>query len=91
MIGGKPWDITCLPEDDVRAGDFHGSWVPQFYKEQGLSPEQKEHFSKVILRGVLLSGLCKSWVVSDQWNRLLPDYKFTDAEEFLEKYWTGKD
>jgi hypothetical protein len=29
--------------------------------------------------------------VSDQWNRLLPDYKFTDAEEFLEKYWTGKD
>lgn len=91
MIGGKQWDITYLPEDDVRAGDFHGSWVPQFYKEQGLSPERKEHFSKAILRGVLLSGLCKSWVVSDQWNRLLPDYKFTDAEEFLEKYWAGKD
>jgi hypothetical protein len=28
--------------------------------------------------------------VSDEWNRLLPDYRFTGAEEFLEKAWVGK-
>jgi hypothetical protein len=28
--------------------------------------------------------------VSDEWNRLLPDYRFTDAEDFLSKHWAGK-
>jgi hypothetical protein len=78
-----------LEEEDVRAGNIKSSWIPIF-KDPSLTPEQIDYFSKVILRGSLLSGLCKSWVVSDEWNRLLPDYKFTDAEEFLSKYWAGK-
>jgi hypothetical protein len=60
------------------------------FKDPSLSSEQIEYFSNVILRGSLLSGLCKSWVVSDEWNRLLPDYKFTGAEDFLWKQWAGK-
>jgi hypothetical protein len=26
----------------------------------------------------------------DEWNRLLPDYEFTDVESFLRKAWDGK-
>lgn len=81
--------MTYLKEADVRAGNIHSSWIPVF-KDPSLSPEEIAGFSKLILQGSLLSGICKSWVVSDDWNRLLPDYKFTDAEEFLEKHWKGK-
>jgi len=64
-------------------------WVPKF-KDPSLTEEQINFFSKVILRGSLLSGVTKSWVVGDEWNRLLPDLKFTGAEEYLEKVWKGK-
>ncbi|KAE9378434.1 NAD(P)-binding protein [Stipitochalara longipes BDJ] len=87
--GGKPWGITYLSEADVRADNFDTPWVPQFI-DPNLSAEQNAHFSKVILKGCLLSGVSRSWVVSDNWNRLLPDYKFTDAENFLEEHWAGK-
>ena len=86
---GKPLDITTLKEEDVRADNIKSSWIPKF-EEPSLSPEQNAYFSKLILKGCLLSGLTRSWVVSNEWNRLLPDYKFTGAEEFLEKAWAGK-
>jgi hypothetical protein len=73
----------------VRAENIKSAWIPKFV-DSSLSSEQNEYFSKVILKGSLLSGLTRSWVVSDDWNRLLPDYKFTGAEEFLEKHWAGR-
>jgi len=73
----------------VRAENIKSPWIPKF-ADPSLSSEQNEFFSKVILKGSLLSGLTRSWVVSDDWNRLLPDYKFTGAEEFLKKHWAGK-
>jgi hypothetical protein len=78
-----------LKEEDVRAGNILSSWVPKM-EFSDLAPEQVDYFSKMVLSGWLLSGLHESWAVSDEWNRLLPDYKFTDAEEFLSKHWAGK-
>ncbi|KAG9229055.1 hypothetical protein BJ875DRAFT_475879 [Amylocarpus encephaloides] len=89
--GGKPWDITLIPEDDIRAGNFGNSWIPTMDKEPTMTAEQIEHFSKLVLQSCLLSGLSRDWVVSDEWNRLLPDYKFIGAEEFLVKHWAGRD
>ncbi|RDW73431.1 hypothetical protein BP6252_07338 [Coleophoma cylindrospora] len=86
---GKPFDITFLKEEDVRADNIKSPWIPKF-ENPSLTAEQVEYFSKLILKGSLLSGLTRSWVVSDDWNRLLPDYKFTSAEEFLEKSWAGR-
>ena len=83
------FDITYLEEEDVRAANIKSSWIPIF-RDPSLTPEQIEYFSRVILRGSLLSGLCKSWVVSDEWNRLLPNYKFMQAEDFLAKNWSGR-
>jgi len=87
--GGKPFDVTSLKEEDVRADNIQSSWAPTM-EYPNLPPEQVNQFSKVILTGSLLSGIHGSWAVSDEWNRLLPDYKFTDAEEFLSKHWAGK-
>ena len=88
-VGDKPWGITRLTEDFVRSEQFETPWLPLFEGE-GLTQQQMRDFSKVILKGSLLSALCQSWVVSNEWNRLLPDYKFESAERFLEKVWAGK-
>ena len=86
--GGKPFDVTMVKEEDVRVGNIKSSWMPQV-EVPGLAPEQIEYFSKMVLTGCLLCGLHDSWAVSDEWNRLLPEYKFTDAEDFLLKSWTA--
>lgn len=87
--GGKYWDITELRVEDVKGDTYSTPWIPQF-NDPAVPVEQRAAFSRIILRGCLLSGVCKSWVVSDEWNRLLPDYKFTGVETFLEKSWEGK-
>lgn len=47
-------------------------------------------FSKVIVAGLLLAISAGAYNCSDEWNRLLPDYKFTQPEEFLSEAWRGK-
>ncbi|TVY54994.1 hypothetical protein LSUE1_G009116 [Lachnellula suecica] len=88
-VRGKPFEIQALKEEDLRADIIKSSWIPRL-EIPGLPDEQVDAFSKMVLKGWLLSGLHESWRVSDEWNRLLPDYKFTDAEEFLTKAWAGK-
>ena len=43
-----------------------------------------------VLAGVLLSSAKGCWDVSDEWNQLMPDYEFTEIEDFLGKVWEGK-
>jgi len=87
---GEPWDVTYLNKEDVKKGDVSkSSWIPQV-ADPRLSPEEVEGFSKVVLVGILLSGLQKSWVVGDEWNQLLPDIPFSTAEDFLVEAWKGK-
>lgn len=42
---------------------------------------------KAVMVGMLLSSVKGAWDVSDEMNRLLPDFKFTQLEEFLSKAW----
>ncbi|TVY34530.1 hypothetical protein LSUB1_G005750 [Lachnellula subtilissima] len=88
-VRGSKFDISSLREADVRADDIRSSWLPQF-KDPNIPLEQSEQFSKLVTKGSLLSGVSESWVVSDVWNRLFPDYEFKDAEEFLEEQWVGQ-
>jgi hypothetical protein len=72
----------------VRAGNLKTSWTPKV-APASVPKDQAEYFSRVILTGLLLSGIHNAWAVSDEWNQLLPDYKFIDPEEFL-KPWEGR-
>ena len=40
--------------------------------------------------GISLAIGAGAFDVGDEWNRLLPDYEFTDAKVFLKKAWDGK-
>jgi hypothetical protein len=51
----------------------------------------REELAANLLKGLLLGFQDGAFQVSDEWNKLLPDYKFTQPEEFLTKAWAGID
>jgi hypothetical protein len=51
---------------------------------------QVEEMLKTVLIVTLLSSAKGAWDVSDEFNQLLPDFKFTQIEEFLAQVWEGK-
>jgi hypothetical protein len=86
---GGPFKVERLKEEDLRAGIVKSPWVPKI-AHPSLSPEEIEAMATVFVPGLLLGIAAGNLRVSDEWNRLLPDYKFTQAEEFLVKTWAGK-
>ena len=45
---------------------------------------------KIVLIGTLLSSAKGAWDVSNDMNRLLPNFEFTEIEDFLSGAWKGK-
>ncbi|KAF3384917.1 hypothetical protein F1880_001776 [Penicillium rolfsii] len=87
--GGRPFDIQKVTAEAFETGEWVTSWVPRI-NHPSIPPEQVDVLSKVFTAGVLLAIHDKAYQVSDEWNRLLPDYEFTDIEDFLTKAWRGK-
>lgn len=78
-----------LKAADLEAGQLNASWKA----ESGHAAFQSEEFEAMaafLMSGVLLGLSAGALNVSDEWNRLLPDYKFTSAEDFLAEAWSGK-
>lgn len=55
-----------------------------------LTPEEMKGFLDFATRGILLAMSRGVYAVSDEWNRLLPDYEFTQVEDYVKKVWGGK-
>lgn len=75
--------------EDLEAGTLNTSWALE-KRHRAVSEEQSTSLVKTISIGILLSSVKGAWDVSDELNRLLPDYKFNKIEEFLTKVWAGK-
>ena len=86
---GAPFEVEKLKADELQSGSWETSWVPKL-DHPSIPPEQVEMFSKVIVAGFWLATSAKAYGCSDEWNRLLPDYKFTQPEKFLSEAWSGK-
>jgi hypothetical protein len=68
------------------------SWTLE-KKHRAVTQEQADQVAgmiKTVMIGTLLSSANGAWEVSDAFNQLLPDYEFTEIEEFLSKVWEGK-
>lgn len=89
MTPGGPFDIERLKADDLKAGVVKCSWKPRV-DHPAIPPEHVDAFSGTLLAGALLGISAGAWNVSDEWNRLLPDYKFIQAEAFLTEAWRSK-
>jgi hypothetical protein len=86
---GAPFEIEKLKAADLESGAWTSSWVPKL-DHPSVPVEQVDMFSRIIVAGILLAVSAKCYSCSDEWNRLLPDYEFTQPEEFLSEVWHGK-
>ncbi|KAL5340302.1 hypothetical protein BJX70DRAFT_123445 [Aspergillus crustosus] len=87
--GGKPFTIDRVKAEDFERGEWQTSWLP-VVDHPSIPKDQLEAFGKIGVQGLSLAFSGGSFDVSDEWNQLLPDYKFTQAQEFLEEIWKGK-
>ncbi|KAM0552699.1 hypothetical protein ACHAPJ_007796 [Fusarium lateritium] len=87
-IRGKPFAIDWLKLEDLEAGELKTDNYPRL-PLPSIPKDQIEAFSKMVITGTLISFHRGVWAVSDEWNQLLPDYKFTQVKDLLEKVWKG--
>ncbi|KAK4172669.1 hypothetical protein QBC36DRAFT_349385 [Triangularia setosa] len=85
-IRGGPFTVEKLKVEDLKAGIVKSSWFPKV-DHPSLLPAEVETMAKGFLSGMLLGISAGVLRVSDEWNRLLPDYEFTGAERFLTEAW----
>jgi hypothetical protein len=78
-----------LQRDDLKAGVIKTSWRPAI-DHPSLAAFDKEEISKTMLCNILLNMTTGHGYVSDEWNRIFPDYKFTTTEEFLTEIFANK-
>ena len=55
-----------------------------------FTPEQARALAEKLLSGMVMGIHAGALNVSDEWNKLLPDLQFTQAEAFLKQGWEGK-
>ncbi|KAM3423643.1 hypothetical protein BST61_g1063 [Cercospora zeina] len=85
-LRGKKFDIEYITLAQARAGRLPTSWVADF--NHAAIPEQfRESWSRTFNAKVIYSVYLGGYAVSDTWNRLLPNFRFTSLEELLQKYY----
>ncbi|OLN83728.1 hypothetical protein CCHL11_08733 [Colletotrichum chlorophyti] len=85
----KPIKIDWLKLEDVKAGVLKTDLIPKI-KFPGVPPEQQDHFTKLALAGVTITTARSVWAVTDEWNRLLPNFRPAGIESYVRKARAGK-
>jgi len=88
-VRGCPFTIDHVRIEDLERGNLKSSWTLET-SHPSVSREEAENLARTVLIGTLLSGVQGAWAISDEINQLLPGYKFTQIEEFLDRVWAGK-
>ncbi|PWY79691.1 NAD(P)-binding protein [Aspergillus heteromorphus CBS 117.55] len=86
-IRGATFSVETIKAGQARLGRLTASWHPVM--QHSTIPEEVRAASAKIFTAKTVASIYQgTWRVSDEWNRLLPDYRFTGVEEFLRKWWT---
>lgn len=78
-----------MKADDLKVGVMKSTWLPKV-DHPAIPAEQVDALAASFVSGVLLGMSAGAFSVSDEWNRLLPDYEMTRAEDFLADAWRDK-
>lgn len=85
----KPFTIEWEKMEDLEAKELKSENYIRL-PFPGIPEDQLEAFSKLATVSVLLGGHHGLWDVTDEWNQLLPDYKFTQVADFIKEIWKLK-
>ncbi|RDL35782.1 Uncharacterized protein BP5553_06394 [Venustampulla echinocandica] len=88
-VRGGSFAIDKVKLEDLENGILTASWTLEA-RHPSVTREQAEKMLKTVLIGTLISSVKGAWDVSDEFNQLLPDFKFTQIEDFLATVWKGK-
>ncbi|KAI5861226.1 hypothetical protein GGS23DRAFT_598750 [Durotheca rogersii] len=88
-VRGRDFAVDWAKMEDLEAGKLDMSWGLSAV-HQAVSADEAAAYLKVVSIGILLSSVKGAWDVSDEFNQLFPDYKFTPIEDFLAKVWGGQ-
>ncbi|KAK2059595.1 NmrA-like family protein [Colletotrichum caudatum] len=89
-LRGKPFKVTRLNPEDLKAGVVKAPWLP-WIDHPAVPKETLDAAAPKFLTGFMLGFAAGNFVISDEWNRLLPDFEFTQPEEFLTTAWAAID
>ncbi|KAL8400707.1 hypothetical protein RB594_001013 [Gaeumannomyces avenae] len=87
-IRGAPLETAWLKKEDLQAGRMKDGWVPKV-DHPSIDSSYTDEALKKVFAGMLLAVGAGAWDTSDEWNKLLPDMKFTGVEEFLTPLFKG--
>ncbi|KAF5530025.1 2'-hydroxyisoflavone reductase [Fusarium phyllophilum] len=89
-IRGQKFKVEYLKSEDLEAGIVKASWLP-LPEHPSIPAEMREKIAADMIKCFLLGIKHGALKVSDEWNKLVPEYKFTQPEEFLTKAWAAID
>lgn len=75
---------------DLKSGIVHSSWKPEI-EHPAFTPEQIAEIESRVVSGIVLGIGSGVMDTSDEWNKLLPEYRFTGTDDFLTEAWAGKE
>jgi hypothetical protein len=81
--------VTLLNKEDVEAGVLKLDNIPRL-AHPSIPEDQIEAFSKIGTIGLLLSLASGAWDTTDEWNKLIPDFKFTKTADYIRGLWASK-
>ncbi|KAF4943578.1 hypothetical protein FGADI_13311 [Fusarium gaditjirri] len=87
-IRGQKFKVEYLKSEDLEAGIVKASWLP-LPEHQSIPVEMREKIAADMIRCLLLGFKHGAMKVSDEWNKILPEFEFTQPEEFLTEAWAA--
>ncbi|PNP61401.1 hypothetical protein FNYG_13884 [Fusarium nygamai] len=81
-----PFKVEKISNEDLKTRNVTTSWYP-VVEHHALPDEMREQVSKSVLVEYIAALQRGVWTVSDEWNKLLPDFEFTSAESYLKRIW----
>jgi len=90
-LRGQPFKVSHLKKEDLMAGELKDEWMTSMVSSHpSLSEEDQRDFARRGAIAFVLSFGDSVWNVSDEWNKLLPDFEFVKYDKFLADVWVGK-
>lgn len=89
LRGGQKFTIHHVSKADLDAGNLTSPWCP-ILAHPAIPEDQLEPMSRKINLQALKGIVEGDWVVTGDWNRVLPAVHFTDPLRFLSKWWTSR-
>ncbi|KAI0840136.1 NAD(P)-binding protein [Hypoxylon sp. FL0890] len=77
---GKPFTVDWLKMEDIESGDMTNA-----VDLRSATPEETQAFLDSAIRRISAAISRGAYDVTDEWNKILPDYQFTTVGDFVKK------